>query len=229
MSIATETPDLQALEPDPLETTPEEVERYVALVQEAAESQPGMAKRLAWNQIRLAGVRARTHRNEAHESLNRMFRLGEPPDPPIDGPTKGILVTPVMPRLAEVPFRGLSEAWMPWVGKRFDPSTQTGDNLLRPSARMPSRILWRNYRPEDAGDGRLAAFKFRTYASPGTLDTDRQTMKIDYDSEENPGFLIRDILDELVQIVPGAYLGKVLVRRTRGASWRLLGYFALHT
>jgi hypothetical protein len=229
MSIATETPDLQALEPDPLQTTPDEVERYLALVQGAAESQPGMAKRLAWNQIRLAGVRARAHRSEAHESLNRMFRLGVPPDPPIDGPTKGILVTPVMPRLAEIPFRGLSEAWMPWMGKRFDPSTQSGDNLLRPSARMPSRILWPSYRPADAGDGQLAAFKFRTYASPGTLDTDRQTMKIDYDSEENPGFLIRDILDELVQIVPGAYLGKVLVRRKRGASWRLLGYFALHT
>jgi hypothetical protein len=229
MSIATEPSDLQALEPDPLQTTPDEVERYVALVQESAESDPGMAKRLAWNQIRLAGARARRHPDEARESLNRTFRLGVPPDPPIDGPTKGILVTPVMPRVAEVPFRGLSEAWMPWVGKRFDQATQTGDNLLLPSARMASRALWPSYRPEDAGDGRLAAFKFRTYASPGELDPDRQTMKIDYDSEENPGLLIRDILDELVQVVPGSYLGKVLLRRNRQAPWRLIGYFALQT
>jgi hypothetical protein len=229
MSVATEAPELHALEPDPLETTPDQVERYVTRVQELADSDPGLAKRLAWNQIRLAGARARRHPQEAQQSLSRIFRLGVPPDPPIEGPTNGILVTPVMPRVAEVPLRGLTEAWMPWMGKRFDQSTQTGDNLLHPSARLPSRALWPSYTPEDTGEGRLAAFKFRTYASPGTLDPDRQTMKIDYDSDQNPGFLIRDILDELVQVVPGSYLGKVLFRRNREAPWRLIGYFALQT
>jgi hypothetical protein len=205
------------------------VERYVTRVQELAESDPGLAKRLAWNQIRLAGARARRHPEEARESLNRMFRLGVPPDPPIEGPTNGILVTPVMPRVAEVPLRGLTEAWMPWMGKRFDQSARTGDNLLQPSARLACRALWPSYTPEDTGEGRLAAFKFRTYSSPGTLDPDRQTMKIDYDSDQNPGFLIRDILDELVQVVPGSYLGKVLFRRNREAPWSLIGYFALQT
>jgi hypothetical protein len=89
MSIATEAHDLQALEPDPLEAKPDEVERYVAAVQGIVESDPEGAQRLAWNQIRLAGVRARRHPNEARESLNRIFRLGVPPDPPIDGPTQG--------------------------------------------------------------------------------------------------------------------------------------------
>jgi hypothetical protein len=229
MSIETEAPDLHALEPDPLEAKPDEVERYAAAVQGIAESDPERAKQLAWNQFRLAGVRARKRPDEARESLNRMFRLGVPPDPPIDGPTRGILVTPTLPRWAEVPFRGLADAWMPWVGKRFDSQAETGDNLLLPSARTPARVLWRSYTPEETAEGRLAAFKFRTYASPGTLDQDRQTMKIDYDWDENPGLLIRDILDELVQVVPGAYLGKVLLRRRRSAPWRLVGYFALQT
>src|SRR5207245_1080320 len=136
-----------ALEPDPLETTPDEVERYIAALQETAGDQPELARRLVWNQIRLAGIRGRSNRKEAYESLNRMFRLGVPPDPPIDGPTNGILVTPVMPRLAEPGFRALAGAWMPWVGKRFDPATQTGDNLLTASARLPSRALWPGYRP----------------------------------------------------------------------------------
>ena len=48
----------------------------------------------------------------------------------------------------------------------------------------------------------------------------------DYDSDENPSFLIRDILDELVEVVPGANLGKVLLRRGDGDR-RLIGYFAL--
>ena len=75
----------------------------------------------------------------------------------------------------------------------------------------------------------LTAFRFRTYTGPGKVDQDRETLKSDYDSADNPGLLIRDILDELVEIVPGAYLGKVLLRRGSADSprWKLVGYFAL--
>ena len=54
-------------------------------------------------------------------------------------------------------------------------------------------------------------------------------LKIDYDSDENPTFLIRDILDELVQVVPDVYLGKVLLRYGESSrqSRRLVAYFAL--
>jgi hypothetical protein len=54
-------------------------------------------------------------------------------------------------------------------------------------------------------------------------------LKIDYDSGENPSFLIRDILDELVQIVPGVYLGKVMLRSSKPSrqSRRLVAYFTL--
>jgi hypothetical protein len=125
--------------------------------------------------------------------------------------------------------RGLTGAWMPWLGKRFDATAQTGDNLLAASARVPVETLWRGYRVQPAGDGEYAAFRFRTYVDAGRVDADRQTLKIDYDSDDNPALLIRDILDELVQLVPGAYLGKVLLRRRgrRGTRWRLIGYFGL--
>jgi hypothetical protein len=226
-TVTPETIDLHAHEPDPLEPSPEAVERYVKALQELAESDPELAARRAWGQIQLAGVRAGRRREEARDTLNRMFRLGGPPDPPIDGPTDGILVTPVMPRVLESPLRALTSAWMPWLGKRFDAAAGHGDNLLTASARVPARALWPTYRPERLEDGRLAAFRFRTYVGPGTLDPDRQNLKIDYDSDENPALLIRDILDELVQLVPGAYLGKVLLRRGEGAPYGLIGYFAL--
>jgi hypothetical protein len=56
-------------------------------------------------------------------------------------------------------------------------------------------------------------------------------IKIDYDWDENPNFLIRDILDELVQVVPDVFLSKALLRRGEPArtSWRLVGYFALRS
>jgi hypothetical protein len=229
MTTATDAPDLQQLEPDPLEPEAAEVERYVSALQEIASQQPDLARRQAWRQIRLAGKRAGGRRPEALDSLNRMFRLGVPPEPAIDGPQRGILVTTSIAAAADPAFRALSSAWMPWVGKRLSAATQSGDNLLLPSARIPLKVLFPSYEPQPADDGKLAAFRFRTYVEPGKVDPDRQALKIDYDSDENPGLLIRDILDELVQIVPGAYLGKVLLRRGGQAAptWRLVGYFAL--
>ena len=198
------------------------MERYL----QALRGQGGeLARREAWRQIRLAGTRAGRRRSEAHDTLNRIFRLGSAPVEPLEGPYDGILVTTTTRRLADPALRGLASAWMPWVGKRFHASTQTGDNLLVPSARIPASLLWPRYRLEDAGEGLRSAFRFRTYTSPGTLDPDIDTLKIDYDSPDNPGLLIRDILDELVEVAPGAYLGKVLLRRRSG--WRLVGYFAL--
>jgi hypothetical protein len=150
--------------------------------------------------------------------------MGVPPSPPLDGETRGIMVTPTVPRPLDLGLRGLAALWLPWRGKRFDAAAERGDNLLSASARWPARVLWPSYQPEPLDDG-YAAFRFRTYVSPGTVDPDIETLKIDYDSDENPRLLVRDILDELVQIVPGAYLGKVLLRR--GSKWRLAGYFGL--
>jgi hypothetical protein len=222
--MATRLTALPSLEPDPLEPRPDEVERYVEALQGLSKANADLARRAAWNQVRLAGSRAGKRAAEAHDTLNRIFRLGIPPDPPLDGPTRGIMVTPILARPLDLGLRALATSWVPWTGKRFDAASGTGDNLLVASSRGPARVMWPSYRLKPLGDG-YVAFRFRTYVGPGTVDPDRETLKIDYDSDENPRFLIRDILDELVQVVRGAYLGKVLLRR-RG-DWRLIGYFAL--
>jgi hypothetical protein len=216
---------LHELEPDPLEPNADEVERYVAALQDVARTDVELARRRAWSQIRLAGARAGARRAEAHDTLGRIFRLGGPPEPALDGPLRGILVTPTTAALADPLFRAITSAWLPWGGKRFDAESQTGDNLLARSARIPAKAIWPRYRLEESGDGQLVGFRFRTYVEPAKLDDGLEALKIDYDSEENPGLLIRDILDELVQVVPGAYLGKMLLRR--GGGWRLMAYFAL--
>src|SRR5215203_13232 len=93
MGIDRRAQDLHALQPDPLEPIAEEVERYVAALQEFAESDPDLAGRQAWNQIRLAGMRGGRRRSEVLDSLNRIFRLGTVPEPPLDGPCDGLVVT----------------------------------------------------------------------------------------------------------------------------------------
>jgi hypothetical protein len=225
VKMATRKTELPGLEPDPLDPQPDEVERYVQALQGLGKANLELARRGAWNQIRLAGARSATRPAEAHDTLNRIFRLGSPPEPALEGPYSGILVTPTVARPADSLLRSIASSWMPWLGKRFDPAEQSGDNLFLASASTLTRVLFR-YRLEEADGERLSGFRFRTYASPGTVDPDRETLKIDYDSDENPSLLIRNILDELVQVVPGAYLGKVLLRRGSD-RWRLVGYFGL--
>src|SRR3712207_1020574 len=229
MGLNQRVQDLHALQPDPLEPRAEEVERYVAALQELAESDPDLAGRQAWSQIRLAGMRGGRRRSEALDSLNCIFRLGTVPKPSLDGPYDGLVVTTTTFAATDPLFRVLLSLWMPWRGKRFDAKTTSGDNLMLPSARVPAKLVWPSYRFQDIGEGRYAAFRFRSYVGAGTLDRDRQVFKIDYDSGENPAFLIRDILDELVQVVPGVYLGKVLLRYGKPSrqSRRLVAYFAL--
>ena len=81
------------------------------------------------------------------------------------------------------------------------------------------------YQPFLADDGMVDAFRFRNRIEPGTLDPDVKVLKIDYDFEANPGFVIRRILDELVQVDDGLYLGKILFQ-WRG-TLRRLGFFSL--
>ena len=100
---------------------------------------------------------------------------------------------------------------MPWLGKKFDSASQTGLNTLTSSARWPAKILWPLYSTRDAELGR-SAFDFNTYVEAGRLDTSIDVLVIDYEGvESNPRLLIRSIRDELVEIVPGANLGKMLV------------------
>jgi hypothetical protein len=62
----------------------------------------------------------------------------------------------------------------------------------------------------------------------GKLDPSVDVLVIDYESvRSNPRLLIRQIRDELVEIVPGANLGKMLVKVPgRSALYPAL-YFAL--
>jgi hypothetical protein len=218
--------ELLTLQPDPLEPRAEEVERYVEALQVLAETDPDLARSQTWDQIRLAGMRAGRHRAEAHDSLSRIFRLGTLPEPMLDGRYDGVAITPTTFAGADPVLRALASLWMPWLGKRFDVETQTGDNVMLPSARLPSKLFWPSYRFRRLSDGCYAAFRFRTYSGVGALDQERRVLKIDYDWEENPSLLIRDILDELVQVVPGVNLGRALLR-SGGPNWRLVGYFAL--
>jgi hypothetical protein len=207
------------------------VERRVAELRKRAESDPQAAREAAreaaWAWIEELNQRAGKDRAGAERELNALFRAGTPPQG-LDGPTEGILVSTTTNPALDLAVRALTRVWMPWQGKRFDAAAQSGNNRMSGSSALPAKLLWSLYTMKDVEDGKLA-FDFTTYVEAGKDDPDRQVLVIDYANvESNPRLIIRSIRDELVEIVPGAYLGKILFLLPQG-GYTKIGYFALRT
>lgn len=177
--------------------------------------------------IRAAQALIKTDRANALSTLNEIFREGMLPAPPLNGRYAGKLITlNVAPGLTQF-AEGLTTAWMPWHGKTFDAARSMGDNVFHRSSYLLAHVLWPFYRGyvEDTPNT-YRAFSFRTYIAPGQEDADRQVLKIDYDIPGNPALSIRRVLDELVQVGDGYYLGKAHVKWWWG-RWQLVAFFAL--
>ena len=74
-------------------------------------------------------------------------------------------------------------------------------------------------------DGTSNAYYFDTRVGRGYRDKDIDVLKLDYDSDENP-FLIRIILDEVVEIAADELLGKVHLK-VFPRYYATIGYFGL--
>jgi hypothetical protein len=184
---------------------------------------PGEIDRLAER------LRPSVNRAQVLARFDEMFRVGAPPDPLPDGFHPGrFLATSIWGPFDSFTL-GLSRLWMPWRGKVFDRGTQEGVNRFAQAAasRVALKAVFPSYTPERSTSDRIEAFPFRNRVAPGELDPDVSVYKIDYDFEANPDLLIRRILDEIVQVAPGRYLGKILFR----ASGRFypIGFFSLRS
>jgi hypothetical protein len=171
---------------------------------------------------RLNPERARTR---AIEELNELFAAGRVPDPLPEGLHRGRPVSSTIAPGFDVLGRRLAGVYMPWLGKRFDPASNKGVNVLTKSALNPMKLLWPSYEPVEIFTDRVEAFPFVTKVEQAAVDPGLRALKIDYDFEANPSFIIRRVLDELVQIDEGLYLGKVLYRLS--GRFKPIGFFVL--
>jgi hypothetical protein len=142
-----------------------------------------------------------------------MFVGGRAPDPLPDG---------FHPGEAHVLF----DKRTPWLGKSFDAKNQIGFNIFTP---LGARILkfasplYQKFSVNEEGNTR--AYYFKTYVGKGKKDVNTDVLKLDYDMPENP-FWIRAILDEVVEVAPQQYLGKIHVKVLPG-FFISIGYFGL--
>lgn len=181
----------------------------------------------AWSWIVELQKLAKQDADKAAFELNELFRLGKPASG-LNGPTDGILVMTTTNPALDTAVKLLTSVYMPWEGKAFDETAQTGENRMTASSALVSKVIWPLYKMENTADGHRA-FKFKTYIEAGKDDPDREVMVIDYANvKSNPKLVIKQIRDELVEIVPGTYLGKILFKLP-GDKWAMIGYFALRT
>jgi hypothetical protein len=203
------------------------VGQRVERLRELSSTDPHAAQADTWAWFAEVGRRVTGgDRDDAMAELQELFATGRP-STGIEGPTEGVLVAFTAHPALDKTMAAITAAWLPWAGKTFDSEANRGRNLLLRSARLPARLPWPTYSMGSEGD-HLAAFDFTTYVEPGALDPDVDVLVIDYASvEDNPRVLIKSIRDELVEIVPGAHLGKMLWTHRGGERHSLLAYFAL--
>ena len=225
-------------------------EQRVAGLRDLSRTDPAAAVNAAWHWFDEIRDRALLDRGGAETEADELFRLGSPPEGP-DGSTEGMLVSTTTVPLLDPVVKLVTDHWIPWAGKRFDQKAQRGDNNIKsgPSAAVVKAAVPGTTLTDEGEEGRRQGFDFTTYIEAGADDPDRQVGIIDYRNEPANPVLIRAIRDEYVEIVPGAYLGKILLRTsdligvpkipglpklpllpTRGEdAYEKLGYFALRT
>lgn len=120
----------------------------------------------------------------------------------------------------------LGDRPVPWLGKSFERDNDLGFNTFTPKGAKLLKLMTPLYdRFRVNSDGNTDAYYFKTSTGPGFKDREIETFKLDYDSPENP-FLIRIILDEIVEIGPGSFLGKVHLKVFPG-YYATIGFFGL--
>jgi hypothetical protein len=161
----------------------------------------------------------------ALREIERCFHEGERPATP-EGPLDGRVLTTTMGPVLDPAFMGATRLWMPWKGKTVDAAAATGRNLFAPGWGPVERLMWPGYHDvRNEGGGRFSTFAFTVWTGPSETDADVDVLKIDYDHEGSPAFLIRRVLDEVVHVGGGVLLGQALMtwrgRRQRAAWFQL--------
>ena len=166
-------------------------------------------------------------RQRGWAAVNHVFRAGILPQPPPGGDYAGEFVAINVAPFLTLFLAWTAAHWMPWKGKAFDASRRQGINLLNRDILPLAYLLWPSYRYYLKDGPRLyRAFPFVTYSAPGLTDSDRRVLKIDYNLKPNPRLSVRRVLDELVQLSDGFYLGKANVKWWWG-RWQTVAFFYL--
>ena len=182
---------------------------------------PAKAKALAWElfqelqkpsqQYRLAGV----------------FAQGTAPASPhgdCEGINMNLYGNPVLRGLDYLIRLGQMLGGMGWAGKTFN-ANGTGYNRLTRSTKIAALAVMPHYKLRKI-NGELIGFDFYHCIDNSPVAPNIPVRSLNYAApEHNNPLILPRTRDEIVEIVPEVYLGRVLIRDNFG--WNLSGYFGL--
>ncbi len=196
----------------------------MAELKDLAAKSPVLARRLGWDQLRELGDAGR------RDELHALFGRGDAPEGP-HGAMEGMVVG----GLFGIPEAQLANPLMQidptWRGKTFDQSAGTGFNRLSPLAKYALRAVAPMYRGMRRVGSEVEGFDFYHRIDTSAAAPFIQVRALDYGSPEhrNPSvrtFPIKRTRDEIVELLPGLYLGRALLTMP-SREVRLIAYFAL--
>lgn len=113
----------------------------------------------------------------------------------------------------------------PWLGKSFVAHEHKGFNIFTPTGAAILKWLTPLYKLFAKNqDGNIHAYNFKTSKEKGIKDPKLDVIRLDYSAPENP-WVIRIIVDEIVEIAPHQFLGKIHIKL--GGLFFTIGYFGL--
>lgn len=185
---------------------------------------PALARRHGWDYLRELGDKAR------HDQLHLLFSQGTAPEV-LDGTMEGLIVGKLFNVLEAHLANPLMKIDPTWRGKSFDAKSGTGFNRLALISRLAMPIIAPGYRGLRRVGSEMVGFHFNHKNETAAVAPFIQVRALDYGVEEyrNPSvrtFPIKRTRDEIVEIIPGLYLGRALLTMPDGEV-RLVAYFAL--
>mgnify|MGYP000038067306 CR=1 FL=1 len=203
-------------------TAPLSDQAYVESLRTLYTTSPEKAKVLAWELLRELQKPSQQYR------LAGVFAEGTAPESPhgdCEGINMNLYGNRVLRGLDYLIRVGRMLGGMGWAGKTFNAKTGTGYNRLTATTKLAAMVAMPHYKLRKM-NGELIGFDFYHCIDNSPVAPNIAVRSLNYSAPEhkNPLILPRT-RDEIVEIVPEVYLGRVLIRDDFG--WNLSGYFGL--
>jgi hypothetical protein len=193
-------------------------------LRELAKTAPALARKNAWE------LMERLSAEDRRSDISALWANGYPPER-IDGALEGLIMGSMWGTPETVLGTLLTKIHPTWVGKTFDHASGTGFNRLAWFSRPAFLVIAAGYRAFNRNGKDIEGFRFNHGLETAAIAPYITVRALDYGVPEykNPSvrtFPIARTRDEIVEMVPGVFLGRALLTQPSGEVLAI-AHFAL--